>query len=52
VASQNAVFKASDAKISVPVTKIITNDRIRKANDRYPIVRQPTLGEDTQKLDI
>ena len=23
-----------------------------KANDRYPIVRQPTLGEDTQKLEI
>lgn len=23
-----------------------------KANDRYPIVRQPTLGEDTQKLEV
>jgi predicted nuclease of restriction endonuclease-like RecB superfamily len=23
-----------------------------RANDRYPIVRQPTLGEDTQKLEI
>jgi len=23
-----------------------------KANDNYPIVRQPTLGEDTQKLEI
>ena len=23
-----------------------------KANERYPIVRQPTLGEDTQKLEI
>jgi len=23
-----------------------------KANERYPIVRQPTLGEDTQKLDV
>jgi predicted nuclease of restriction endonuclease-like RecB superfamily len=23
-----------------------------KANDRYPIVRQPTLGEDTQKLEM
>lgn len=22
------------------------------ANERYPIVRQPTLGEDTQKLDV
>jgi hypothetical protein len=24
----------------------------RKANDRYSTVHQPTLGEDTQKLDI
>ncbi|WP_458190273.1 DUF790 family protein [Haladaptatus sp. NG-WS-4] len=23
-----------------------------KANERYPIVRQPTLGEDTQKLEV
>jgi len=23
-----------------------------RANDRYPIVRQPTLGEDTQKLEV
>ena len=23
-----------------------------QANDSYPIVRQPTLGEDTQKLDV
>ncbi|MFB6297603.1 MAG: DUF790 family protein [Salinirussus sp.] len=23
-----------------------------RANDRYPIVRQPTLGEDTRKLDV
>ena len=23
-----------------------------RANDSYPIVRQPTLGEDTQKLDV
>ena len=23
-----------------------------KANDEYPIVRQPTLGEDTQKLEV
>ena len=23
-----------------------------RANDRYPIVRQPTLGEDTQKLEM
>ena len=23
-----------------------------KANDRYPIVRQPTLGENTQKLEV
>ena len=23
-----------------------------KANDRYPIVRRPTLGEDTQKLEV
>ncbi|WP_318567396.1 DUF790 family protein [Salinigranum marinum] len=23
-----------------------------KANEQYPIVRQPTLGEDTQKLDV
>jgi predicted nuclease of restriction endonuclease-like RecB superfamily len=23
-----------------------------RANERYPIVRQPTLGEDTQKLDV
>jgi MFS family permease len=28
VASQNTVFKASDVEICVPVTKIITNDRI------------------------
>jgi mRNA-degrading endonuclease toxin of MazEF toxin-antitoxin module len=28
VASQNTVFKASDAEICVPVTKLITNDRI------------------------
>jgi len=24
----------------------------KKANDLYPIVRQPTLGEDTQKLEV
>ena len=24
----------------------------KKANERYPIVRQPTLGEDTQKLEV
>nr|WP_275040135.1 DUF790 family protein [Natrialba taiwanensis] len=23
-----------------------------KANERYPVVRQPTLGEDTQKLEV
>jgi hypothetical protein len=28
VASQNTVFKASDAEICTPVTKLITNDRI------------------------
>ncbi|WP_254533509.1 DUF790 family protein [Natrinema gelatinilyticum] len=25
---------------------------LEKANERYPIVRQPTLGEDTQKLEV
>jgi hypothetical protein len=29
VAIQNTVFKASDAEICVPVTKLITNDRMR-----------------------
>ncbi len=28
MASQNTVFKASDAEICTPVTKLITNDRI------------------------
>jgi hypothetical protein len=32
VASQNTVFKASDAEISVPVTKLITNDRMSIAS--------------------
>lgn len=30
----------------------IRQELFEKANDSYPIVRQPTLGEDTQKLEV
>ena len=30
----------------------IRQQLFEKANDTYPIVRQPTLGEDTQKLEV
>ncbi|PHQ43582.1 hypothetical protein Z052_02810 [Halorubrum sp. C191] len=30
----------------------IRKELFEKANDSYPIVRQPTLGEDTQKLEV
>lgn len=30
----------------------IRQQLFEKANEQYPIVRQPTLGEDTQKLDV
>src|SRR6056297_950691 len=30
----------------------IRQQLFEKANERYPIVRQPTLGEDTQKLEV
>ncbi|GGC71042.1 DUF790 family protein [Haloferax sulfurifontis] len=30
----------------------IRRQLFEKANERYPIVRQPTLGEDTQKLEV
>ncbi|SEP28699.1 hypothetical protein SAMN04487948_1348 [Halogranum amylolyticum] len=30
----------------------IRRQLFERANDQYPIVRQPTLGEDTQKLDV
>ena len=30
----------------------IRQQSFEKANDSYPIVRQPTLGEDTQKLEV
>ena len=30
----------------------IRRQLFEKANDRYPIVRQPTLGEDTQRLEV
>ena len=30
----------------------IRQELFAKANDSYPIVRQPTLGEDTQKLEV
>jgi predicted nuclease of restriction endonuclease-like RecB superfamily len=30
----------------------IRHQLFERANDTYPIVRQPTLGDDTQKLDV
>ena len=40
-------------KVVAPVDPREIRQRLfEKANERYPIVRQPTLGEDTQKLEV
>ncbi|WP_058827182.1 DUF790 family protein [Haloferax sp. Q22] len=40
-------------EVVAPVDPHTIRQRLfEKANERYPIVRQPTLGEDTQKLEV
>ncbi len=43
----------SEFAVQAPVAPHEIRRRLfEQANDQYPIVRQPTLGEDTQKLDV
>ena len=43
----------SEFAVQAPVAPRKIRQRLfEQANDQYPIVRQPTLGEDTQKLDV
>ena len=43
----------SEFAVQAPVAPHEIRQRLfEQANDQYPIVRQPTLGEDTQKLDV
>lgn len=50
-----AKFLKDECKFEVVASiepREIRRQLFEKANDRYPIVRQPTLGEDTQKLEV
>jgi hypothetical protein len=51
VASQNTVFKASDAEICTPVTKLITNDRIKHAIRAFDAKLSVTGATDLRPLD-